>query len=327
MIGTPTGNEPATPRLDGNAEEPVSAVAKTLGPSVVVIKVGKGGLGSGVVYDDTGLVLTNAHVVGETKSVQVTLGNGAVLEGEVLGADASSDIAVVKVPPSPDMTAALLSPAPPEVGDLAIALGSPFGLDQTITSGVVSAVNRPVGNGAGGVVDMIQTDAAINPGNSGGALANRHAEVIGINSMIYSESGGNQGIGFAIPIDKARSIADRIVSGETLEKPFLGVSSQGTDDGRPGAQIVTVTAGAAGDKAGVKRGDVVIEADGRAIKDPTDLAGAVAANNAGDKVTMKVRRGEQEVTLEVTLGTNPAGSDGGSAAGRGQIPRTTTPTR
>jgi putative serine protease PepD len=319
--GAPSGtaDEPSTPLLSGTGDEPVKAVARALGPSVVVVRIGED-LGSGVIYDRTGLIITNAHVVGTASSVTVTLNDGRSVAGAVVGADAAADIAVVRLELPADLPAARLATSPPEGGDLVVALGSPFGLDQTITSGVVSAVNRPVDNGAGGYVDMIQTDAAINPGNSGGALANRRAEVVGINSMIYSQSGANSGVGFAIPIDKAKSVADHLVSGQRVDRAYLGVRSQATDDGTPGAQVASVEPGSGAERGGLAAGDVVIAVDGLVVKDPTDLAGAVAAHEPGETVTMAVRRGDQQTELPVVLGASaPTTAD---PAARGRTPRT-----
>ena len=168
---------------------------------------------------------------------------------------------------------------------------------------------------------MVQTDAAINPGNSGGALANRRGEVIGINSMIYSESGSNAGIGFAIPIAKAKSVADRIVQGRSLDKAILGVTTSPTQDGQPGATVAQVTAGGAAEQAGLQPGDVVTAVNGEAVKDPTDLAGQIAAREPGESVTLTVRRGGATVEVQATLGSAP--SQGPTQNGqRGRTPRT-----
>ncbi len=324
-------SQSSTPLVSGNDEEPVTAVAKALGPSVVVIKNTEG-LGSGVVFDSKGLILTNAHVVGTAKTVSVTIKDGKTYEGKVLGADTANDIAVVQVTPDGDLPAARLATTPAEVGQLAVAVGSPFGLDETVTAGVVSAVNRPVDNGAGGVASMIQTDAPINPGNSGGALANRRGEVIGINSQIYSQKGENNGIGFAIPIDKAKSIADKITGGDSLDRPYLGVSSKAATDGTAGAVIQQVESGSAAAKAGIQTGDQVTAVDDTTIKESTDLAAAIGTHSPGDTVTLTVTRDGQPTKVTVTLGSKPAtatpaqgsdpsgsGSDG-SGSGSGSDP-------
>jgi putative serine protease PepD len=315
--------QPDTPLLNGGDEEPVAAVAKALGPSVVVIKT-DGGLGSGVVYDDAGLIITNAHVVGSATTVDVTLDGGQTIEGTVLGADTGTDIAVVKVTDTSNLKAARLAAEPSEVGDLTVALGSPFGLQRTVTAGVVSAIDRPVDNGAGGFVNMIQTDAPINPGNSGGALANRRAEVIGINSMIYSESGDSAGIGFAIPIAKAKAVADAIVNGGALERGQLGVSVQPTSDGQPGGQVTAVSPGSAAEQAGVQEGDVITEVDGKTIKSSDDVAGAIGAKNAGDTVELTISRNGTTTTVTATLDPKAATpSTTTPDSGSGRTPRST----
>jgi putative serine protease PepD len=291
-----------TPLVDGDNEEPVAAVAEALGPSVVKIQT-QDGLGSGVVYDESGLILTNAHVVAGSNRIQVVFSDGTTAEGEVLGADEANDIAVVQVAASGDLTVARLATEPARVGQLAVAVGSPFGLEQTVTSGVVSAVDRPVQGATNDVVGMLQTDAPINPGNSGGALANRQGEVIGINSMIFSESGENNGIGFAIPIDRAKEIADALVDGGTVARGYLGVSSTTPTGGEAGAEIAQVEPGSPAAKAGLEVGDVIVAVDGAAIKAQGDLAVTVGTHEPGDQVSIEVLRGGSSVTVEVTLGS------------------------
>jgi putative serine protease PepD len=313
----PVAAATATPYVAGSDEEPVVAVAKALGPSVVLIKTDSG-LGSGVVYDSAGLILTNAHVVGEAKTVNVQLSAGKTVEGKVLGADTANDIAVVQVQPGDDIVAARIATQAPQVGSLAVGIGSPFGLDETVTAGVVSAVNRPVDNENGAVANMIQTDAPINPGNSGGALANRHGELIGINSMIYSQKGENNGIGFAIPIERAKSVADKIVGGESVARGYLGVSSKATSDGQAGAEVAQIESGSPADQAGLKTGDVIVSIDGSAVKASTDLAALIGAKNPGDTVKVEVQRGGKTTTLQVTVGTRPASAATGKAPQGGQ---------
>ncbi len=291
-----------TPLVTGNADEPVAAVAEALGPSVVKIQTQEG-LGSGVVYDESGLILTNAHVVSNAKTVQVVFSDGTSATGNVLGADEANDIAVVKVEPSAGLVVARLATDEPRVGQLTVAVGSPFGLEQTVTSGVVSAVNRPVEGATKDVVGMVQTDAPINPGNSGGALANREAEVIGINSMIFSQSGENNGIGFAIPIQRAKEIADALVHGGTVARGFLGVSSTSPTDGEAGAEISEISPGSAAAEAGLEVGDVIVAIDGSAIKAQGDLAVVVGTHEPGDQLTIELQRGGNEISLTATLGT------------------------
>jgi S1-C subfamily serine protease len=277
----------STPVLPSSTDEPVAAVAKALGPAVVQIRT-EGGLGSGVVYDESGLIITNDHVVAGSNTVQVGFADGSVVEGKVLGSDSSVDIGVVQVSPPAGLTVASLAPNPPAVGEMAVAVGSPFGLAQTVTAGVVSAIDRPVDSEGGIVVGMVQTDAAINPGNSGGALANRRGEVIGINTQILSQKGENNGVGFAVPIARAKDVADRIVAGKPVDIAYLGVSGiAATDDGAPGAKLGTIESGSPADQAGLRSGDVVTAVDGQPVRQPTDLAAAVANRSPGEQVKVE----------------------------------------
>jgi len=295
-----------TPALTAGTlpEDPAAAVAKALGGAVVQIENAEG-LGSGVVYDPSGLILTNAHVVGSARELEVHFGDGATAPGRVLGSDPEADVAVVKIE-EPDVLAARLGDDKVVVGQMAIAIGSPFGLDQSVTAGIISAVDRPVPGNNDITINMIQTDAPINPGNSGGALANRAGEVIGINTSIYSQNGENSGIGFAIPIQTAKTVADKIVNGEPLDHGWLGVSSSSPDDGSAGAQISEVNAGSPAEKAGLEAGDVVVAVDDGTVKSPQDLSARVVGRSPGDKVKLKVRRGGGEQVVEATLGTRPS---------------------
>ncbi|HEU5150957.1 MAG TPA: trypsin-like peptidase domain-containing protein [Iamia sp.] len=286
------------------ATEPVAAVAEALSPAVVQLET-QTGLGSGFVYDaEEGLIMTAAHVVTGTQQVAVRLADGRTLEGEVVGADDGSDIAVVRVEADGLTAASLALDDPAEVGQLAVAIGSPFGLDQTVTSGVVSAVGRSVQT-PGGAVPMIQTDAPINPGNSGGALADRSGRVIGVNDQIASESGGNVGVGFAVPIETAKAVADRLVEGLPITNGYLGVSAADATGEVAGAQVVQVEPGSPGDEAGIEAGDVVTSLDGDAIASSADLVAAVRSREPGTEVTLGVDRQGTEVEVTLTLGEAP----------------------
>ena len=300
-------NRPSEPPLTGTGEEPVAAVAAALSPAVVQLEVGQG-LGSGVIYDPNGLILTAAHVVVDADEVDVRLADGRVVDGEVLGASLETDIAVVSIEPLDNMPVATLAGEQPDVGELAVAVGSPFALDQTVTSGVVSAIDRPFPTPGGGVVNTIQTDAPINPGNSGGPLANRNGEVIGIATAIESSTGVNAGVGFAIPIDLAEQVADRIVSGEPLEFGYLGVRSQPAEvDGTPGAQLLVIEDGSPADDAGLEPGDVVTAIDGEPVVSSGAMAAEVRSRQPGDTVDLTVLRDGEETTVEVELGAAPSG--------------------
>jgi S1-C subfamily serine protease len=278
-------------------EEPVAAVAEVLLPSVVQIEL-TSGVGSGVVYDADGLILTAAHVVRGTSQVTVRLADGSRLTGTVLGSDSVSDIAVVEVDRSDLPAAELALGEEPRVGQLAVALGSPWGLNSTVTAGIVSAVNRSLDGQS-----MIQTDASINPGNSGGPLADRFGRVIGINVSIFTTSGASDGVGFAVPINRAYEIARAIVAGETIEPGFLGVSGADNTLGAAGALVNEVYAGSAAAGAGLRAGDLITAVDGRAVVGITDLAARIREYRPGDTVTIEFVRDGVEDQVEVTLGS------------------------
>jgi putative serine protease PepD len=308
--GNPIVQRPVTtavPPLSGDADEPAAAVAQALGPAVVQLRT-SAGLGSGFVYDESGLILTAAHVTDGADTVEVRLADGTRLRGEVLGSDDSTDVSVVKIDPPDGLAVATLATGVQiQVGQVAIAIGSPFGLDQTVTAGIVSAVGRSVET-PGGVIPAIQTDAPINSGNSGGALADRRGRVIGINDSIVtgnSGSTGNVGVGFAVPIDIAKSVADKIVAGDRTEAGFLGVEGQDASGSQAGASITSVSSGSPADHAGLAEGDVVTALDGGPVASMIDLAAKVRTHQPGDTVTLTVLHDGSERTVSVTLGTAP----------------------
>ena len=294
-------------------DEPVAAVAKALLPTVVELTVQTqqgDGLGSGVIYDKNGYILTAAHVVQGADRVTVRLADGTRLDGEVLGTDQANDVGVVKVDRSNLPAAPLAVDVPLQVGQLAVAIGSPFRLEGSVTAGVVSATNRILQDQAGqSGREVIQTDAPINPGNSGGVLADREGRVIGINSAIRSDgaSNGNIGIGFAVPIDIAARSATAIVEDKPVQTGFLGVSSEDPTSGRGGALIQDVTAGTPAAKAGLQVGDLVVELDGQAVTGTDDLVGRIRDHRPGDRVTLKLVRDGKEQTVTATLADRPAG--------------------
>lgn len=288
------------PPIAGTSAEPVEAVAKVLSPAVVQIETDQG-LGSGFIYDTDGHILTAYHVVSGSQQVQVRTAEGDPVTGKVVGSDPESDVAVVKIDGRKDLPVAQLATGEKvQVGQMAVAIGSPFGLDQTVTSGIVSAVGRSM-NTPGGAIPMIQTDAPINPGNSGGALADRQGRVIGINDSIESDSGVNAGVGFAIPVDTAKTVADRIVSGKSARTAVLGVSASDPSNA-DGALVVGITAGSPAAKAGLAKGDVVIALDDRVINSSVDLTATVRSHQPGDDITLKVKRNGQKHDVKVTLG-------------------------
>lgn len=291
---------PAPVPIDPSAE-PAAAVARILGPSVVQVETERG-QGSGVVYAND-LLLTNHHVIEGADNVRIRTADGEVFDVEVLGSDPRNDIAVLATEPGSDLpVAAIGSSASLEVGQLTVAIGSPFQLQQTVTAGIVSSVNRPVPNATGSLSAMIQTDAPINPGNSGGALGNRNGELVGINASIRTDgtSNSNVGIGFAVPIDTAIEVAARIVDGQPLDPGVLGVSGEPSDDAA-GVPIAEVVDGSGADAAGLQVGDRVLTIDGAPVTSIGELVGLVQSNFSGDAVQLEIQRGDETLLVTATL--------------------------
>jgi len=285
-------------------EEPVADAAAVILPSVVQIQAGQG-VGSGVIYDSNGLILTAAHVVQGSDTVTVRFADGEQVEGTVLGGTSGADVAVIEVDRTDLPAAELALDNDPQVGQMAIAVGSPWGLQGTVTSGIISAVDQAIPQGASARA-VLQTDAAINPGNSGGPLVDRQGQVIGINVSIFSLSGANDGVGFAVPIDIAHDIAERVVAGEEIQNAYLGVSLGVVESGQGGALIDNVTSGTGADEAGLQVGDLVISIDGAPVQDGGDLAAQVQTHQPGDTVDLVVVRDGNEMTVPVTMSERPA---------------------
>ncbi len=293
--------------VEGDVEEPVAAVARVLAPSVVGVS-NQLGEGSGVAYTESRLI-TNAHVVGDFTDVQILLEDGRVFDGTVLGTDESRDVAVVELDEAVLTPATFAPSSSVEVGQIAIAVGSPFGLEQTVTAGIVSAVDRVVENDLSGevkLVAMVQTDAPINPGNSGGALADRQGRVIGMNTSIRTAGGVNAsvGIGFAVPSDTMLLIAERIVAGESLETGFLGVMLRDSVVDPVGALVTDVNPDSAAEGAGIEIDDIIVEVGGRPVDGTFALAAAIQIRNPGETVEIVVSRGGELVTLQAELGSS-----------------------
>ncbi len=327
----------AAPAGQASADNPSWAVtAAAVSPSVVAITVTSGqsgGQGSGVIFDGSGHILTNNHVVagaGQGSKITVTLNDGRTYDATVVGTDPSTDLVVIKLTNGPkDLKAIALGDANAiKVGEPVMAVGNPLGLAGTVTTGIVSALNRPVttsdqqpgdpsGQSTGGepvVTNAIQTSAPINPGNSGGALVNAGGQLIGINSAIASlgstsgssSQSGSIGIGFAIPVNEAKSIAGQLISTGTATHPFLGVSSRSgvVADGsakRAAAVLTNVVSGSPADKAGLQAGDAIIAVDGNSIDGSLSLVAQVRDHSVGDKVTLTIVRNGRTQDLSATL--------------------------
>lgn len=295
--------------LPTGGAEPVADAAQVILPSVVYIQT-QSGVGSGVVYDQ-GHIMTAAHVVQGSETVRVRFTDGTQVTGTVLGTAAPDvDIAVIEVDRD-DLTPASFVTEKPRVGQMAVAVGSPWGLESTVTAGIVSAVDQtncsiPPGSDQFSCAAMVQTDAAINPGNSGGPLVNREGRVLGINVSIFTDSGANDGVGFAVPADIATTYAEAIVSGEPIETAFLGVSLSGdvATEGQAGAVIDEVFEGSGAETAEIQPGDVIIALDGVPVRGGDDLQAQVRAHQPGETVDLLVIRDDEEITITATLGVN-----------------------
>ncbi len=263
--------------------------------------------GSGFVLDRSGHIVTNQHVIDGADSITVHFSNGKTAKATVVGSDASTDIAVLKVdvPASQLTPLALGSSAGVQVGAPVIAIGSPFGLENSVTAGIVSAVARQIRAPNGYTISgAIQTDAAINPGNSGGPLLDANGRVIGVNAQIESSSNGNQGVGFAIPIDTVKTVVSQLIAGGTVAHAYLGV--QVTDAANGGAQVASIQSGSPAAAAGLRAGDVVTAVGGKSITSANDLTSAIVAAEPGDRVRLTVRRDGAARTITATLGTRPS---------------------
>ena len=358
------GNAPAGPV---NFSEGFSAVLEPLLPAVVnistskVVKSQKGGenpffqdpffrqffgnpddqqpreqrehsLGSGVIVNPDGYILTNNHVVDGASDVQVTLSDKRQLKAKIVGTDPRTDIAVLKIPATGLSTVTLGDSAKAKVGDIVLAIGDPFGIGETATMGIVSAVGRRNLSleGPGGYEDFIQTDASINPGNSGGALVNTRGELIGINTAIISNGGGgNQGIGFAVPVNMARGVMEQILKTGKVTRGYLGVSIQGiTPDlakafnlpSAEGALVGDVTPDSPGAKAGLQKGDVITALNGQKIADYTDLRLRISQTAPGTSVNLEVYRNGQKQQMKATLVEFPEKAETAQNEPQGETP-------
>ena len=307
----------------------VEKVAQTVLPSVVQINVkgsSEAGSGTGIIISSDGQILTNNHVVegaANGGTITVSFNDGTITSAKILGRDSVTDLAVIQAKDKTGLTPAVLGNSSElKVGQEVVAIGSPFGLESTVTSGIISALNRPVSSSdgsnsdQGSVFPAVQTDAAINPGNSGGPLVDLDGRVIAINSAIRTssdtstEQSGSIGLGFAIPIDLAKSVSKHLVKGEKVEHARIGITVTNSvqEDGitTTGAEVKDVTKGGAGDKAGIKKGDVVTALNNTPVASSDGLVAAIRGYQPGEKVTLTILRDGKKQDINVTLD-----SDGG----------------
>jgi Do/DeqQ family serine protease len=287
----------------------------------------EGGLGSGVIVSGDGTILTNNHVVQGATKVRVELADRRSLEAKVVGTDTPSDLAVLKVDAGGLPALPFGDSDRIRVGDVVLAFGNPLGVGQTVTMGIVSAKGRATSVGDGSFEDFLQTDAAINQGNSGGALVSTAGQLVGINSQILSPSGGNIGIGFAIPARMAQNVMAQLVNGGEVRRGLLGVTVQGvtsdlaTSLGLPevsGALVSSVTKGSPADRAGVERGDVIVSLDGQGVSDGNQLRNRVASTRPGSSVSLGLVRDGRQKTVSVQLGELHAAQAKAESGGPGE---------
>lgn len=324
---------------DGKAPGPtqgatdVSGVAARITPGVVNISTrtdapanpffpeANEGIGSGVIYTEDGYIITNNHVIAEASDIKVTLASGAELQASKVGADPENDIAVLKIDKRGLPALAVGDSDAISVGELVVAVGSPLGFEQTVTSGIVSALHRAVPvTGASGEVsfltDLIQTDASINPGNSGGALCNANAALIGINTLIAAtgQSRGSVGLGFAIPINTARKVADDLIEGRPVSHPYIGIQGQSVSERiarqydlptEQGAYVTLVVPGGPADNAKLRQGDIITAIEGKQIKSMDDVIAVVRRHKVGDKLEVTFYSERSKKTATVTVAEKP----------------------
>jgi putative serine protease PepD len=298
---------PAAASVGARQQGDVAAIYAAASPGVVSVRTGSGS-GTGFVVDAGGTLVTNAHVVGDASEVEVQFSDERTATATVRGVDRSSDLAVLEVDTADTGRLHALQLADSttvRTGQLAVAIGSPFGLPQTATAGIVSGTGRHIQAPDGFQIDsVIQTDAPINPGNSGGPLLDANGRVIGVNSQITTggNGNGNVGIGFAVPANTVRDVIPRLERGETIRRPYLGVS---TTAGDGGAEVREATAGGPAARAGLRAGDVIVSVGGAAVREPDDVAAAIQDRRPGQTVAIEIERDGDRRTLDVELAARP----------------------
>jgi putative serine protease PepD len=306
-----SAGETVAPAAPARSATDVSALYERVSPGVVSVEVRTGsgaGTGSGFVLDRDGHILTNDHVVQDAETVRVRFPEGGPVAAKVVGTDESTDLALLKIDPSAHKLTplALGSSQALKVGQSAIAIGSPYRLEGTLTTGVISALGRSITAPNNFPIDnVIQTDAAINPGNSGGPLLDAGGRVVGVNAQIATNTGSNDGVGFAIPIDTAKEVVPQLQGGKEIKRPYLGVSTSDPETGT-GAVVERVVPGGPAADGGVRAGDRIVAIAGRDVEQSDDVAGAVIAHKPGEKVAVRIRRDGSDRTVTVTLGTRPS---------------------
>jgi putative serine protease PepD len=317
VAGGLLGSDEPAPRARDNAQPQrrteIGAIYARASPAVVSVRT-RGATGTGFLFARDGTIVTNAHVVGRAADVAVRFGpNARSVDAQVLGVDPSSDLAVIKISAAdtPNVDPLVLADSSRvRVGDTAVAIGNPFGLDRTATAGIISGLGRHIRAPNGVEIDqVIQTDAPINPGNSGGPLLNTSGQVIGVNSQIATSGqtgNGNVGIGFAVPSNTARQVVPRLKQGQTIDRPWLGaVTGRVSPTSPDGAVVRSVRPGGPGQRGGLQVGDVIVGMNGRRVDDPADVSAAIRGQAPGDTVTVQVQRDGRPVTIDVELGKRP----------------------
>ena len=312
--GTNSAPAPSAANKGPNDWSAIPTVAQRVEPSVVTIQT-PNSIGSGVVYTADGVIATNAHVLGDATTVKVLFADGKQVDGSVIAKDPPTDLAAVKAART-DLPVAKFDESLPALGDLAIVIGSPLGLTNSVTAGVISGLGRSIA-GTGEIhslVDLVQTDAAISPGNSGGAIVDGEGEVLGLAVAYVPPSEGAVSIGFAIPSNEVVDVVNQLVQKGTVSHPYLGVSAvRITPDIQKqlglqqssGALVQAVASGSPAEQAGIKPGDVIVAVDGTAIHIPEDLIAAVRRHNPGDTIQVSFVRDNAQQNVKVTLAEQP----------------------